>query len=253
MIHLSRRRFGGVASAAGCGLRSSLAACVAELSPTPDSANLPGIHPAVWRGLRRLCLAAGGGAWRWPNRDAALRANLPNCAASFDQRATVGVFVHQAADDLDQPHGNIGIDFADRPRLFLAQAFHRGERTGSSKRRPPGAHRVQDAPQAEQVAAVVDRLAAGLLGRHVIGRAGHLAGLGDRRVVHGSGEAEVGDLHPLDAVFQQDIARLHVAMDQPLRVRRRQTLSCLQTDAEDFLEFQPTALPQCVPATKRHE
>ena len=43
-------------------------------------------------------------------------------------------------------------------------------------------------------------------------------------VVGGAGQAEVGDLDALDAVLQQDVGRLDVAMDQPLRVGGRQAL-----------------------------
>ena len=91
-----------------------------------------------------------------------------------------------------------------------------------------------DAAQAEQVGAVVDRLAAGLLGGHVLRRAGHDAALRQAGVVGGAGQAEVGELDPLDAVLQQDVGRLDVAVDQPLRVRRRQPGGRLHADPQDL-------------------
>ena len=58
------------------------------------------------------------------------------------------------------------------------------------------------------------------------------------RVVDRAGQAEVGDLDPLDAVLQQDVRRLDVAMDQPLRVGGRQPRGRLHADAEDLVELQ---------------
>ena len=53
-------------------------------------------------------------------------------------------------------------------------------------------------------------------------------------VVGGAGQAEVGDLDPLDAVLQQDVGRLDVAVDQALGVGRGQAGGDLHADAEDF-------------------
>ena len=50
----------------------------------------------------------------------------------------------------------------------------------------------------------------------------------------GAGQAEVGDLDALDAVLQQDVGRLDVAVDQPLRVGRGQALGDLHADAQDL-------------------
>src|SRR5690348_17904153 len=53
--------------------------------------------------------------------------------------------------------------------------------------------------------------------------------LGQAGVVGRPGEAEVGDLHPLDAVLQQDVGRLHVPVDEPLLVRSEEHTSELQS------------------------
>ncbi len=58
--------------------------------------------------------------------------------------------------------------------------------------------------------------------------------MGNRIVVHRAGQSEVGDLDPLDAVLQQDVGRLDVAVDQPLGVGRGQGAGGLATDAEDL-------------------
>ena len=102
----------------------------------------------------------------------------------------------------------------------------------------PGAHRIQHAAQAEEVGPVVDRLAARLLGRHVLRRPGHHAALRLAGVVDGAGQPEVGDLDPLDAVLQQDVRRLDVAMDQALGMRGGQSQRRLHADAQDLLDAQ---------------
>ena len=60
-------------------------------------------------------------------------------------------------------------------------------------------------------------------------------------VVGGAGQAEVGELDALHAVLQQDVGRLDVAVDQPLRVRRRQAAGDLEADAQDLLDLQRPA------------
>ena len=62
---------------------------------------------------------------------------------------------------------------------------------------------------------MVGGLGAGLLGGHVMRRAGHHAALGHARVRRRPGKTEVGQPDPLDAIFQQDIGRLDVTVDQP--------------------------------------
>ena len=83
---------------------------------------------------------------------------------------------------------------------------------------------------------MVGRLAAGLLGGHVVRRAGHDAALGQAGVVGGAGQAEVGELDPLDAVLQQDVGRLDVAVDQALGVGGGQAGGGLHADPQDLLQ-----------------
>ena len=64
------------------------------------------------------------------------------------------------------------------------------------------------------------------------------AGLRHLHVVGGAGQAEVGDLDALDAVFEQDVGRLDVAMDQALLVSGGQAGGDLAADAEDLLQLQ---------------
>ncbi len=139
---------------------------------------------------------------------------------------------------LGQPVGDVGVDFANRPRRVVADPAEDGHRRLGPERRTPRAHRVQHAPQAEQVGAGIDGVSLRLFGRHVLRRAGHFAGAGHADVIHGPGEAEVGDLHPLDAVLQQDVRRFDVAVDETLLVGRRQSRRDLPADAEDLFQFQ---------------
>ena len=72
--------------------------------------------------------------------------------------------------------------------------------------------------QRVDVAAAVDRLAPGLLGRRVAGRAQHGPGrLGPARLGDGPGQAEVGDPQPAVRAEQQ-VGGLDVAVDEALAV-----------------------------------
>ena len=63
------------------------------------------------------------------------------------------------------------------------------------ERLPPAAQAIEDHAEAEQVAAGIDRLAAGLLGGHVGRRADDRSLLRQRRFLRGgAGQAEVEDL-----------------------------------------------------------
>ena len=82
-----------------------------------------------------------------------------------------------------------------------------------------GCKREQHCPERKQIAAGVEWLPEGLLRRHVVRRAGKQAGDGEAGVVGGAGQAEVGDPDALDAVFEENVRRLHVAVDEPLGMR----------------------------------
>ena len=66
-------------------------------------------------------------------------------------------------------------------------------------------------------------------------------GLGHRDIVDGPRQTEIGDLHALDAVFEQDIRRLDIAMNQTLLVSGRQSLGNLHSDAQDLGGLQQSA------------
>src|SRR6516162_9391014 len=72
----------------------------------------------------------------------------------------------QSGNDGCEPVWNLCIDFAYWGRRFLADSLEDRHRAAGTERRLAGAHRVQYAPQAEKVAAVVYRLAFGLFWGH---------------------------------------------------------------------------------------
>ena len=86
------------------------------------------------------------------------------------------------------------------------------------ERRATGDHLEEHDAERVDVAAGVDADALGLLGGEVGGRAHDRTGLGQALLgVDGPGDAEVGDLH-LALVGDQHVARLHVAVDDPVLV-----------------------------------
>ena len=76
----------------------------------------------------------------------------------------------------------------------------------------------------------VDRLAADLLGREVVERADHLAGVG-RRAAELLGDAEVGQVRVV-VLVEQDVGRLHVAVHEPAPVRGVEGAGDLGQDRE---------------------
>ena len=71
-----------------------------------------------------------------------------------------------------------------------------------------------------------------------IGVPGDESRLRDAGVVGRAGQAEVGDLDVLDAVFQQDVARLDVAVDQAHRVGGGQAGGDLPADPQHVRQLE---------------
>ncbi len=134
-----------------------------------------------------------------------------------------------------QPRRHLGDDLADGPRRLVAHALEHGQRAAGAEGRPAAGHHVQHAAQAEQVGAVVERLAAGLFGGHVHRRARHDPPLRDAGVVRRAGQPEVGELGAqLRVAFEQHVGRLDVAVDQLVGVGGGQPLGHLPADAQDL-------------------
>ena len=100
------------------------------------------------------------------------------------------------------------------------------------ERRLPRQALVQQAGERVQVGAAVHRLAFELLGCEVGGRAERAAVQQRAALVdEAAGEAEVCDVHVLAGV-EQDVGRLHVAVDEAARVRRVQRARDLRADPD---------------------
>ena len=83
---------------------------------------------------------------------------------------------------------------------------------------------------------MIGGFASGLLGSHKMRCARNQAALRDARVGSGSSQSEIGQPYSLDAVLEQNVGWLYVAMNQPLGVCSRQTGRRLHADPQNFLE-----------------
>src|SRR5262249_10522340 len=113
---------------------------------------------------------------------------------------------------------------------------------------------VERHAEAVEVGAEVDLRALALLGGEILEGAEDLVRAGERaRAVEAAHEAEVADPgHAL--LIEEDVRRLHVAMDEPPGVDRREPASDLGSDRADLAPREPLPLGERVlerPA--RHE
>jgi hypothetical protein len=106
----------------------------------------------------------------------------------------------------------------------------------ADERLAAGDQLVEHDTRAEEIRAVVARLALALLGRHVRGRAHDQAGHGKARRVDAR-DAEVRDLERA-AVRQDQVRRLDVAMHDPAIVRVLQRLQELRHDRDDLRQLE---------------
>jgi hypothetical protein len=88
----------------------------------------------------------------------------------------------------------------------------RRHRSALVERAATGEQLVRDDAEGVEVGGAGGGLAEGLLGREVVRRAEHLAGLGVSRPVDGAGDAEVGELHRAVG-HDEDVRGLDVAVD----------------------------------------
>ena len=134
--------------------------------------------------------------------------------------AAVGFLLEALQADRLQVARDLGLEPRRRHRLLGADLLDRIERRRSPERRPAREQFVEDGAEGVLVdeGAGVMRLAAGLLGGHVVGRTDDGAGTGLVRVVaQASGHAEVGDLGTAVG-GPKDVGRLEVAVDDALEV-----------------------------------
>jgi hypothetical protein len=112
-----------------------------------------------------------------------------------------------------------GSEVARLDRRVEEDRLEHGGHGAAIEGRLPGEPPVEDRPDAVDVTggALLGDLARRLLGGHVAGRAEHLARPREPRAADLAGEAEVGEPRAPRAL-DEDVGRLHVAVDDPVRV-----------------------------------
>ncbi len=168
----------------------------------------------------------------------------------------------QAQDQPIQGRRQVGARLARRPRVVGGDGHEDGDRVRPRERRIAGGHAVEDAAEAEQVAARVHRGAAGLLRRHVRRRADDGPFLRQRGVGRRTRQAEIEDLDAASGrrrsrlAFQPDVGGLDVAVDQAAGVGRGQAEGDLPADTADFIDrqnpFAPEPVLQRLAGQQRH-
>jgi hypothetical protein len=175
---------------------------------------------AVWPVVVALVIARGEGAGRRP----ACRRVLGGCAE-------------------DGP-GHVFLDFRNRrQRHGLARLFHQDRhRSVGGEGHASGEKFVGHDAQRVDVDRLVDRFPERLLRRHVLRCAGDHPGLGH---VGGGfdhlGDAEVGEIHTA-RIVEQDVLRLHIAVDDPGAVGVVESLGHILEDARAFARSQSAVL-----------
>ena len=131
-----------------------------------------------------------------------------------------------------------------RRRRVLVQAPQRDRRRRVAlERSTAGEHLEQDDAERVDVGCAGDLVAARLLRAEVVDGAERRAGDGHRRLGHGARDAEVGDLH-VPGVGDHDVAGLHVAVDDPLAVRRLERARGADCDPHRIVDRQRAAVAQ---------
>ena len=154
-----------------------------------------------------------------------------------------GCFFERAFDDAAQRERNLRTQLLHGRRLALGDLVGDADHRIALERQRVGEELVQDDADREEVRTRVDFLSHHLLGRHVVGRAQHVAHLRLLVLLAAFGvvdaaDAEVGDLHRAGLVDQHDVAGLDVAVDDAFLVRVIKRSRELDADLDDLLHRQ---------------
>jgi hypothetical protein len=174
------------------------------------------------------------------------------------------VLLQAARDDAAEVGGQFGLELVHRTRFVAQDARDRGDGCVPDERFLAGGHLVEQHTEREYVAAGVDQLPLGLLGRHVRGRADHPA-LGRRIEGHGlvsviavvldefgQPEVEDGDA-PL--LRNHDVGWLEIPMGDPAGVSRSESVGQGRGQIEQSVERKPplgNQLPERLPLDDFH-
>jgi hypothetical protein len=146
------------------------------------------------------------------------------------------------------PHvpGKALVHLVDRLRLVTKDGADRGCRTLPLERPLAGGHLVKDDAQAEDVGPLIDRLALGLLRRHVGRGSDHPAFSGHVHISGGQlfillqqlGQSEVEDLGP-PFLVEHDVAGLQIAVQHAMLVRIAHRADQGNRDVQDLAQGEP--------------
>jgi hypothetical protein len=82
---------------------------------------------------------------------------------------------------------------------------------------------IQHGTQAKQIGSMINGLATRLLGRHVAWSSRNDSGMCQTRIVHSPSQPEIGDQQSFNAILEQYIGGLNIAMNDALLMSCRQT------------------------------
>jgi len=163
-------------------------------------------------------------------------------------RALLGVRVEHARQQIVEPRRRVLRHVGQARSRRRHQARQDRDRRRTDVRRPPRDHLEHRRAQRVEVGARAHLgVAARLLGRHVRRRADDRTGARELRVV-GARHAEVDELGPKNfraagaASDEENVRGLHVAMDDPRVVRRRERLGDLGRDLQRLEQRQRLSL-----------
>ena len=133
--------------------------------------------------------------------------------------AHVRVLLQALQHDPLEPGVDVGVLFARQGRILLDVLAAELEPVAASERSVASRHLVERDAQRIDIGAMIDALAPGLLGRHVLRCANVDGGPGRGRVaVGGLGYSEIGD-DGVAVAIEEDVVGLQVAVDDPAFVR----------------------------------
>ncbi|OWK45362.1 hypothetical protein FRUB_01693 [Fimbriiglobus ruber] len=164
-------------------------------------------------------------------------------------RASGWVLLKQLHHEIRQFGGHVRILLANRDGGFVRERGQHGHRSRAAEGEFAGQAAVEEDAEAEQVGAVVNLFARGLLRAHVR-RSAEDAAVGGQvdLLVDRAGEAEVEDLDPAEAVragpLQPQVGRLDVPVDEIPSMGRGQAVGDFVGDLQGGVDRQPAVAGQ---------
>ena len=148
------------------------------------------------------------------------------------REAVSRVLCHRPPDRSIEPRRDLRAVLPDARRGLVDVPHRNGDEVLAGERNLARQQLVEHRAERVDIAAVVHRTAARLLGRDVVARPQHRPGLGQASVdFDRAGDPEVRHLRPA-VLGQEHVLRLDVAMDEPVRVREREPVRNLQCELD---------------------